>query len=526
MTPLARTVPQPAWRQALPVYMLLLTLTLILFQDTVAAIVTIWIRSDTFTHGFLVPPIAVWLVWRRRHLLASYDPTPNIWGLLLLAGAAFCWLLGDLVAVNAVTQLALVSILVLLVPALLGFAVARAITFPLAFLFFAVPFGEFAMPQLMVWTADFTVLALRLSGIPVLREGLQFVIPSGNWSVVEACSGVRYLIASLTVGTLFAYLNYQSTTRRVLFMAVSILVPVLANWLRAYIIVMLGHFSGNKLATGVDHLIYGWVFFGVVILLMFMIGARWAEPEPDVNWTEKTPTHNPTSEVITASRAYLPAHGIFLSVLVLLMFMPHLTRWAIEEADKAAQPILVAGPELAPGWSSTTSVADFHPAFENPSASLNTTYQNNASRVGLYVGYYRQQNYNRKLVSSGNELVKLKDHSWVRVSSGNRQLNVGGRSTQWRTAELRGSAVPGQIGDQRLLVWQIYWISGELTASDVKAKLYGALYRLAGRGDDSAVIILYTPKGQSGEDEVTLDAFVQANLPAIAAMLQQTRTRR
>ena len=65
---------------------------------------------------------------------------------------------------------------------------------------FAVPVGEFLLPVFMEWTADFTVLALRLSGIPVYREGLQFVIPSGNWSVVEACSGIRYLIASLMVG--------------------------------------------------------------------------------------------------------------------------------------------------------------------------------------------------------------------------------------------------------------------------------------------------------------------------------------
>jgi exosortase len=59
---------------------------------------------------------------------------------------------------------------------------------------------------------------------------------------------------------------------------VSIAVPVVANWLRAYMIVMIGHLSGNTLAVGVDHLIYGWVFFGVVIMMMFMVGARWAEP--------------------------------------------------------------------------------------------------------------------------------------------------------------------------------------------------------------------------------------------------------
>ena len=76
------------------------------------------------------------------------------------------------------------------------------------------PFGEFALPALMEWTADFTVFALQLSGIPVFREGQHFVIPSGNWSVIDECSGVRYLMASFMVGTLFAYLNYRSYKRR------------------------------------------------------------------------------------------------------------------------------------------------------------------------------------------------------------------------------------------------------------------------------------------------------------------------
>ncbi len=111
------------------------------------------------------------------------------------------------------------------------------------------------------------------------REGQNFVVPSGNWSVVEACSGIRYLIASLTVGTLYAYLTYTSLKRRLIFVGISLLVPVVANWLRAYLIVMIGHLSGNKLAVGVDHLIYGWVFFGVVIAIMFAIGMRWAETE-------------------------------------------------------------------------------------------------------------------------------------------------------------------------------------------------------------------------------------------------------
>ena len=270
-------------RLALLAVVVLLGWVLFSFRDTATAIVLIWSRSETFTHGFLVPPIVLWLVWRKRGEIAQLKPQPTLLFVLIAALLSFAWLLGELASVNAVTQLALVALLAWVVPTVLGWAMARRIIFPLGFLFFAVPIGEFAMPQLMVWTADVTIQALRLSGIPVYREGLQFVIPSGNWSVVEACSGVRYLIASVTVGTLFAYLNYRSTSRRVLFVLTSFLVPVVANWFRAYFIVMLGHFSGNRLATGVDHLVYGWVFFGIVIMLMFWIGGRWAEPDaPEV----------------------------------------------------------------------------------------------------------------------------------------------------------------------------------------------------------------------------------------------------
>src|SRR4029453_4693921 len=130
---------------------------------------------------------------------------------------------------------------------------------------------------------DFTVTALRLSGIPVYREGTFFTIPSGNWSVVEGCSGLRYLIASITVGTLYAYLTYQKLWKRGLFFAFSVIVPIISNGMRAYMIVMIAHLSDMKLALGVDHLIYGWGVFGGVILLLFWAGSFWRDDDrPDL----------------------------------------------------------------------------------------------------------------------------------------------------------------------------------------------------------------------------------------------------
>ena len=265
------------WRRALLLLAVVLLAILGLYRHTAVGMVSIWARSETYTHGFVVPLISLWLIWRIRSDLLALQPRPSPSAWLLLAVMAAVWLAGDLVAVNVVTQLALVLLIILAVPAVLGWQVARRMAFPLGFLLFAVPAGDFLLPQFMEWTADFTVLALRWSGIPVYREGLQFIIPSGAWSVVEACSGIRYLIASLVVGCLFAYLSYRSLGKRLAFIGVAILVPLVANWLRAYMIVMIGHLSGNELATGVDHLIYGWVFFGVVILLMLLLGARWAD---------------------------------------------------------------------------------------------------------------------------------------------------------------------------------------------------------------------------------------------------------
>ena len=242
------------------IVVLLVACVLALYWKTTLSMVSIWERSETFAHGFVVIPIFCYLLWRKRDALDGLVPKPH-WGALLgIAAAGVVWLVGEIVSAASVSQFAMVAMVPFAVWAVLGTRIAMALVIPLAFLFFAVPFGEFLVPTLMDWTADFTVAALRASGVPVYQEGNFFVIPSGMWSVVEACSGLRYLIASLMVGCLYAYLSYRSTLRRVAFIAASLVVPIIANWLRAYMIVMLGHLSNNRLAVGVDHLIYGWIF--------------------------------------------------------------------------------------------------------------------------------------------------------------------------------------------------------------------------------------------------------------------------
>ncbi len=242
------------WRLATPLTLGLLIILAGLFWPTLYSMVEVWERSETFTHGFLIFPISAWLIWGRREQLSRLLPQSDWRGLVMLALAGAAWLFADAGSVNVVAQYAFIAMLIAAVWAVLGKQVVWALLFPLMFLFFAVPVGEFLIPPLMEFTANFTVAALQLTGIPVYREGTFFSIPSGDWSVVEGCSGLRYLIASVTLGCLYAYLTYRSWKRRALFTLAAFIVPVFANGGRAYMIVMIAHLSDMKLALGVDHL--------------------------------------------------------------------------------------------------------------------------------------------------------------------------------------------------------------------------------------------------------------------------------
>ena len=512
------TYPPPAWRRPALALGLLMLGILLLYLDTGITMVGIWSRSDTFAHAFLVPPISAWLIWRGRDRLVGLSPRPALIWLVPLALAALVWFLGDLVSVNAVTQFTLVFMLVVSVPLVLGWPATRAMLFPLLFLFFCVPVGEFLLPMLMEATADFTVAALRFSGIPVYREGLQFVIPSGHWSVVEACSGVRYLIASLMVGSLFAYLNYQSMGRRLIFVGVSIVVPILANWIRAYIIVMLGHLSNNRIATGVDHLVYGWVFFGVVITIMFMIGARWAEPDRALV---------PRDPTLPAASASGLGAGLYVAVPVALavLALPTLAAMVLHQQVTQGAVQLVGPASGTAGWSAAPAPEDWRPKFESASARQDFAYRRDGQTVGVHVAYYRGQGPDRKLVSSQNMLVSSMDPIWNSVGSTRHEVTIDGTPMAWRQTHLIGRTGNAGSLSKHYTVWQAYWVDGQLVAGDIQAKLRGAQGLLAGRGDDSAAVLLYVA-ADPVQGAAVLQEFSAANLPALLKGLEQARQAR
>ncbi len=515
-------LPSQRWRRSLISLSLGLFVLVAVYWPTFMSMVDIWWRSETFAHGFLIIPISLFLVWRRRQVLTALEPGPDLRGLGSLALLGFGWLAAQVVDVQVIQQLCFVAMIVTLVWILLGWQVVKEIAFPLGFLFFAVPMGEFLIPPMMDFTANFTVKMIELTGIPVYREGTFFSIPSGDWSVVEGCSGLRYLIASITVGCLYAYLTYHSLWRRLGFIALSIGFPIVANGLRAYMIVMIAHFSDMKLALGVDHYIYGWVFFGLVMMLMFWIGSFWREdevPETVKHETLLHPLSDPSSSRGSGREGNKsdPARlisTVIITVLILALWPLRASQIRGNDASRTA-PVKLVLPQQAGAWQRIEGgLTRWEPRYLYPDAKANAVYSDGNHKVSMTVLYYRTQAQGRELVNSQNVLVRQKHPVWKMPWERPREIKISNEILRVREGILHST-------EQQLLVWRWNWISGTFVINDHLAKLLEANDKLLGHPRDAAALVLATEFQVSPEEvRSTLRNFTAAMLPAIVKMLK------
>jgi exosortase A len=452
---------------------------LLIYHETAGSMVRVWSSSETFAHGFLILPISLWLVWRLREEIGHLKPVSALWVGLLVIPLSTVWLLAWLVDVAVIQQLAVVAMIITGLWAILGHRLAGVLAFPLFFLFYAVPMGEELIAPMMEFTASSTVWMINMTGIPVYREGLYFALPSGRWSVVEACSGVRYIIASVTVGSLYAYLSYRSWARRSIFILVSAIVPVLANSVRAYIIVMLGHVSGMTVATGVDHFVYGWIFFGLVIFVLFWLGTFFRDndvaPEPEQPGIEAKKLDSGSS------------NGMLLLVVLCTLIMASVAPFLAYTTAAASAParVFVTLPSAKGAWQlSMASDWRWRPPARVP-MQQSALYVREGEMVELFVQYADGTGEGADIVGSST-LFALEGSEEPVV--GQKKIGVRVVRNQVVVDEARVRAAQGE-----LLVWSWYLMGDLSTSSNYQAKFQEARARL-GFGETGAYrIVIVTP---------------------------------
>jgi len=233
-----------------------------------------WWGSSTYNHILLIPPILGWLIAQRRHEVLRLTPVGWWPGLVVFAAAGLFWLLGDFAGLSLVRQLAVVVMAQASLAVIMGPQVVAGLLFPLFYMLFLVPVGDEMIPFLQTLTARLTMVFLGTAHIPATIEGVFITTPAGYFEVAEACSGVKFLIAMVAYGALVANVCFVRWARRAAFLAVSVVVPIIANGLRAFGTIWIAGWYGIRFASSFDHVFYGWVFFAVVMALCMAVGWR------------------------------------------------------------------------------------------------------------------------------------------------------------------------------------------------------------------------------------------------------------
>lgn len=240
-----------------------------------------WWNIDTYSHILLIPLIVGWLVWLRRNELAKVEPQGWIPGLLVVGAGLSVWVAGHALDINLFSQVGTVLAFQGAVLAVLGLRVGMILAFPIAYSALLVPFGDEIIPQLQAITAKLATVLTEWSGVATVADDIYIDTPAGLFIVAEACSGVKFLIAMVALGILVAHTCFSSWKRRAWFMLACVIVPILANGVRAWATIYIAQYVGAEAAGGFDHIVYGWFFFGIVIAMVLGVSWRWFERDPE-----------------------------------------------------------------------------------------------------------------------------------------------------------------------------------------------------------------------------------------------------
>ena len=451
-----------------------------------------WLTVSAYQHILFVPPIIAWLVWNRRTVLARM--APHAWwpGVPLVLAALALWLVGSLTSIDIVAQAGAVLVLQTITLALLGPRIGAVVLFPLGFAAFLVPFGEEIVPPLQMITAEMTIALTHLSGIPAEIDGIFIDTPAGLFEVAEACAGVQFVVAMVTLGVLAAKLGMRRWRHRIALLALCVVVPILANGVRAWGTIAIAQVIGAERAGGVDHIVYGWVFFALVVALVMAAAWRLFDRDPQAEGIESGAwaTHR-----VADALDRIPARASTLTPLIVALLVLAGLWSGLARASEPLPPV-----PLAPGvdgWSLVESPQprDWQPRGASASAALHAVYRDAEGReVDLYLASY-----------SGDADPTASDEGAVPPETGWRRLGAVPAPGAMHGDELLA------YGVDRRIAWTSYVASGRATSDPLSVRLAGLGDRLLLRAQPRWLVILSARGGRGSDAREDLRRFVDAS---------------
>lgn len=464
-------------RRAWPVLAVGVVVLGVVFHAEVTAAISVWLESEAYNHCFLILPMAAFLAWQRRERLGRIPVRPTLLALPVAILLGVAWFLADRLGIMEGRQLTAMGFVEILFLSVLGFELYRAMAAPLLYLFFLVPVGGFLVPALQTFTTHFVVHGLDLIGVPNYSVGNDIEIPEGIFRIAEACAGLRFLIAATAFSVFYSCIIYKNPGRRLLFIVIALFVPVIANGLRALGIVWLGHVLGSAKAAATDHVLYGYLFFSIVLLLLILLGLvfRQDQERHEVQ-SERAP--------VGAARGLLPAA---LAIVVAALF-PLLAG----TINRAAAATPVALPESVPGCVQAANSAQ-PPALAAAGGVLKH-FTCSDGTVQLALAAFTPRSNPRLIVDTERAMSGLNTRE-----AETRSLHVAQATPEdWQLVFIR---------EPQAATASAIWIGGRPAPNDLRTRVRQALATLFG-GRDNPLVVTLKAAGPPAQAEARLAAFL------------------
>ena len=452
------------------------------YWRTFSRIVEMWSISY-YEYGWLVYPISVYLLAGKRDILAQTRWGTSELGVLLAALLVLVWVAARAAGIQVVEFVSATSLIFASFWAIAGTDAMRKAAFPLLLLIAAVPMGAFLVEPLMKITAEIASGLLILVGVPVLRDGQFFYLPGGSFEVAEVCSGSQYLLAGTLVSLSYGYVTYTSIGKRISLVGITAIALVIANAVRAFIVMSVASATEMKILGGRDHVVFGMVLFAVVIIIMIWMGEGYADPKTENKQSQNSQRSDQVGSV-----------SILLITLTIFTLMAGPVFSAAMANRGAAAIVDLPLPSLDRCLDTDDWMSDGSPAFSTADYQQRGLFTCGDYEAGVYVASYGKQQQGKELIAWGNRVWPNKWKRYVDRSIVSIQTSSG-------IADIQQVLVRHPTGWR--LIWYWYQVGPSVTSSRSRVKLLETLRALTLQPVESSVVVVSViSSGQNNEAEL------------------------
>lgn len=454
------------------------------YWHSISDLITLWNEDDTYSHGFIIPLLSVYLLTKQTHNFSQINFKPAFFLLLPLVLSLALWLLATITDTRTIELTLLPLILFLIYSSIGGYKLSTLLIPSVCILLLAVPIWGVLTPLFQTMAVSVNEFALRLSGIPTYINDTTVSIPPGVFEIEGGCSGIRYLIVTLVIGSFYSFTTFKTRRSVLIMLMVSFILPVVFNWVRIYVIILIGYFTEMKSEYVSDHANLGWVLYGISLIPLFFIARKITLSEKNIS----------RSAIKTETKTQNYPHYFILLPLSLLISAPLFTAYLDHSENNTLNKITLPG--ASPPWQGPIHFNEWQPDYNGASIEKNSLYigMNNTADVSLHIFYYGQETQGAELINELNtiastdqiisqQIVKLDTHDVVETSIIN--------------------------NNKKRLIWYWYFINNRYTTRAVIAKLLQSNERISGNIHSSLIAISTECHSQCISAKHTLEDFLK-----------------